>query len=407
MKDKAKKMSVAEALEKVMADLPAPTAVAVPLMDALGAVLAEDVVADVDMPPFDKAAMDGYAVRADDVASTPRALTVVDDIPAGKFPTIPVGRGEASRIMTGAPVPEGADAIVMVERTESPSPREVRILQSAKRGDHICRRGEDLRAGETVLRRGALIRPPEIAVLASVGQPSVSVCRPPAIAVMSTGDELVDIGARPGKGEIRNSNSYSVAAQVRAMGLSCEVLGVARDTVEAIRAMVRKGLATADVLILSGGVSAGEYDFVTDALREEGVECVLHQVMIKPGRPFYFGRRGEKRIFALPGNPVSTYVIFEVFVRPVLQRLRGVADDGARTFRARLRSGTTKPSDRLQFVPGRYAYADGAFVVDLLPWNGSADIVGLTRANALIVIPADHPPIAPGGIVDIRLMEQA
>ncbi|OHB76411.1 MAG: hypothetical protein A2Z34_04495 [Planctomycetes bacterium RBG_16_59_8] len=404
MESGGRRLTVEDALALVLADPPAPRSVEVGLLDALGRVLAEDVVADISMPPFDKSAMDGYAVRSEETAAAPAELAVVDDIPAGKFPTRKIGRGEAARIMTGAPVPPGADAVVMVEQTEAKGRDRVVVRNGVKPGENICALGEDLREGSVALRRGKIVRPPEVAILASCGQSRVRVVKAPTVTLMSTGDELVEIDRKPEKGQIRNSNTWSLAAQVRAMGLPCAILGVARDTKEAIRAMAREGLDRGDVLIVSGGVSVGEYDFVADALQAEGVQCLMHKVMIKPGRPFYFGRKGDQRVFALPGNPVSTYVIFDVFVKPFLNLARGMEGGDVRRMRALVTSPLDRRSDRLQYIPGLCDLRGGRPTVAPVPWHGSADIAALTRADCFIVLPPNAPPLKEGDGVDIQLL---
>lgn len=403
-KESGKALKVEEAIGVILADAPTSVATTVPLAESIAHILAEDIQSDISMPPFDKSAMDGYALRCADTANVPTTLRVIDDVPAGKFPTKAVKSGEASRIMTGAPIPEGADAIVMVEMTDSPDREHVTIKRAAKKGDHICRMGEDLKEGDIVLRKGAEIRAQEVAVLAAVGRAHVPVFKKPRIALMSTGDELVEVGEKPGMGKIRNSNSYSIAAQIAAAGLDCRMLGIARDTREDIRRMVHEGIEESDVLVVSGGVSVGEYDFVIDALKAEGVETLLHQVMIKPGRPFTYGRRGDKRVFALPGNPVSTYVIFDVFVKPFLKKMCGYGAAEGETVHARVLSGTTKLSDRLQYVPGKFRRVNDEILVDIISWHGSADIFALTRANCFVIVPADGGALGKESVADIAPM---
>ncbi|OHB71769.1 MAG: hypothetical protein A2W23_00525, partial [Planctomycetes bacterium RBG_16_43_13] len=381
-------LTVAQASELIFKDVPPREVVTLPLADSLACVLAEDVSSDINMPPFDKSAMDGYAVIASDTAKTPATLEIVEELPAGKFPTKTVAKGQCAKIMTGAPIPKGADAVVMVEKTEAIGANKVKILSSAKVGQNICEFAEDLKEGEVVLKSGSLIRPQEIGVLAAVGRAEVRVYKKPHVAVISTGDELVEVAEKPTKGQIRNSNSYSVSAQVLAMGLECDNLGVARDTKGEIRHKIAEGLER-DVLIISGGVSVGEYDFVTEALAAEGVECVMHQVAIKPGRPFYFGKKGVKRVFALPGNPASTFVIFEVFVRPFLGLMYGNNACGRPILRAEMKVAFTKTSDRVQYIPGKIIYDSetARYFVEPIFWHGSADIFALTRADCLIIIP--------------------
>lgn len=396
-------LTVEQAAAAVLAQVPAPRETTVEIDVSLGHVLAETVTADVAMPPWDKSAMDGYAVRAADVARAPCELEVLEEIPAGKAPTRAIGPGQSSKIMTGAPMPEGADAVVQVEHT-TPGPR-VKIHRGVKKGQNVCLKAEDLKAGQTVLTPGMVLRPQELAVLATCGRRCVKVWRKPHCAVLSTGDELVEVDETPRGGQIRNSNSHSIAAQVRAMGLPCEMLGIVRDTIDATRERIRIGLQH-DVLLISGGVSAGDYDFVIDALHAEGVETVFHQVMIKPGRPFTFGVRGDQRVFGLPGNPVSTLVIFEVYVRPFLGRMMGTAALDRLRLRARLAKPFSKASDRVQFMPGRLTRTGDEWRIELVPWHGSADIFGLVKADAFAIIPANEA-VEEGRFVDVMMMDPA
>lgn len=394
-------LSLRQAAEEVLRRVPPPRPETRSLGAALGHALAEAVTADLDMPPFDKSAMDGYAVRAADV---PGELAVVEEIAAGAVPRRTIGAGECARIMTGAPLPPGADAVVMVERTEALAGGKVRIGVGAAAGDHLCRRGEDVRRGATVLEPGAVIRPAEVAVLAAMGRAEVRVMRRPTVAMMATGDELVEVERTPGPGQIRNSNAHAVAAQVRTLGMACDLLPTARDRLEELRPAIREGLRR-DVLILSGGVSVGGYDLVVEALKAEGVEAVLHKVAIKPGKPFFFGVRGEQRVFGLPGNPVSSFVIFEVFVRPFLGAMAGLPSLRREIRRARLKARHQGRAERTQFLPARLWRDGNEVVAERVPWNGSADIFGLTRADALAIIPAGTEIVEEGGWVDVMILD--
>jgi molybdopterin molybdotransferase len=397
-------LTPAEAAERILQRVPPLRVETRPLSEALGYALAEAVVADMDLPPFDKSAMDGFAVRAADTAAAPVELAIVEEIPAGTAPRRTVGPGQCARIMTGAPIPAGADAVVKVEDSRPAGADRVRLQGRVVPGQHVCARGEDLRQGTTVLRPGAVLRPSEIAVLASVGRARVSVTRRPTCAMLSTGDELVGVEERPGPGQIRNSNAPSVAAQVRSMGFSCDVLPTARDTLESLRAGIVEGLRR-DVLILSGGVSVGGYDRVIEALRAEGVEAVLHQVAIKPGKPFFFGAREDRRVFGLPGNPVSSFVIFEVFVRPFLGAAAGLPTLRRELRRARLAERHAAPGERTCLLPARLERDGNELWVRLVPWNGSADIVALTRSDAFVVVPPQAKAVQKGDWVDVMIMD--
>ncbi len=349
----------------------------------LGLVLAEDVASDLDMPPYDKALMDGYAVRSADVG----VLGVVEEIVAGQTPRLALGPGQASRIMTGAPMPVGADAVVPVELTKLLDDGRVAIQARPPRpGQHVLYQGREMRRGDTVLASGAVLRPQEIGLLATVGRASVAVIPRPTVAVLPTGDELVDVAVTPGAGQIRNSNGPMLAAQVSRAGGLPHPLAVARDDADRLRALVEEGLQ-ADVLILSGGVSAGKRDLVPDVLHAAGVVAHFHKVEMKPGKPVYFGTRDRTLIFGLPGNPVSSLVCFELFVRPALRRLRGHAAAGPRLVDALLLEDFAYKTDRPTYHPARLETTAQGYRVRAVPWFGSADLRGLLQANAAVVLP--------------------
>jgi molybdopterin molybdotransferase len=359
----------------------------------LGHVLAEDVTADADSPPYDKAMMDGYAIRATDLTSGQAILQIVEEITAGRIPRQPVGSGQTSRIMTGAPMPSGADTVVMVERSRLLDPQRVQFDdRPPKPGQNVLRQGREMRRGETVIAAGAVLRPQEVGVLATVGRSTVAVVPAPSVSVLSTGDEVVDPPDVPGVGQIRNSNGPMLTAQVGRAGCLPCYLGIARDQLDSLRPLVEEGLC-ADVLVLSGGVSAGKLDLVPDVLRQAGVEAHLHKVAMKPGKPVFFGTRrradgnGSVLVFGLPGNPVSSFVGFELFVRPALARLRGRAVAGPELLTAALAEDFSYPTDRTTYHPARLEVGRGGWSVRPVPWFGSPDLLGLTRANALLVLP--------------------
>lgn len=369
-------LTIEEALAIILAEVPAPKAAETPLAECVGAVLAEDVASDLDMPPFDKAMMDGYAARAGDVGP----LRVIEEIPAGRPPAKRVEAGTCSKIMTGAPMPEGADAVREVEKTSRDGER-VSFHEPVKPGQNVAPRGSDVKKGERVLGAGRRIHAAETGALAAVGKTRVKVWTRPRVAVLATGDELVAPERVPGPGQIRNSNSAMLAAQVRAMGLACDDLGTVGDDREAIRSRIREGMSR-DVLLLSGGVSAGDWDLVIPALEAEGVTIRAHKVKIKPGKPFCFA----PRVFGLPGNPVSAFVIFEVFVRPYLGRMMGTSLDRPR-IQARLETPLPKKIDRVHYLPASIRYEAGEYVAAALPWKGSADLFAVAKADGFIVVP--------------------
>ncbi len=360
------------------------------LATSLGHVLAEDVPADLDSPNYDKSMMDGYAVRCADLTEGQGALVVVEEVLAGKLPTKLIAAGQAARIMTGAAIPAGAEAVVMVERTKMLDDGRVRIDDKPLRtGQNIFRRASEMRHGDVVLTRGTVLRPQEIGVLATVGRTSARVVPTPRVCILSTGDEVVEANQTPGPGQIRNSNGPMLLAQASRGGGNPHYLGLARDSLNSLRPLITEGLE-ADLLILSGGVSAGKLDLVPGVLQELGVVPHFHKVEMKPGKPVYFGTRDSEQptlVFGLPGNPVSSFVSFELFVRPALRRLRGLSDTGAERVNAVLTEDFPYRTDRPTYHPARVEVADDGWHVRPVPWSGSPDLRGLTRANALIVFP--------------------
>jgi molybdenum cofactor synthesis domain-containing protein len=397
---------VDEALEIVLRETPSLPGEEVALEDALGRVLAEDVRADADMPPFDRAAMDGYAVRAADVATVPASLGVVGEVPAGAWPDREVGPGEAIRIMTGAPVPGGATAVQQVEKTRLVDEgRRVEILASVVEGTHIAPRGCEVRAGDPVLERGLGLGPAAIAVLASTGRARVPVGRRPRLVVLVTGDEIVDVTVAPGPGQIRNSNGPAVAAQARLAGAEVRLLGVAPDREEETVAALREGFASEpDVLTISGGVSAGDHDLVEPALERLGVELLFTKVAIKPGAPLVFGRREGTLVFGLPGNPVSAQVTFDVFVRAALLRMQGARVVSRPRLEAELLAPVKNRSGRRAHLPARVRFEDGRLVARPVRSMGSGDLVAHARANALMALEADRTLAESGETVEALLL---
>jgi molybdopterin molybdotransferase len=363
-----------------------------PLTPALlGLVLAEDITGDIDMPPYDKALMDGFAVRSMDLAEGRGILSVIDEITAGQTPRIPVGPGQAIQIMTGAPLPAGADAVVMIERTQALEDNRIRVEDKPPTpGQNVLARGREIRQGEIVLPQGTVLRPQELGILATVGRTTVRVHPRPQVAVLCTGDEIVEPSATPGLGQIRNGNGPMLEAQVQRAQARPRFLGIARDRLESLRPLVADGLRS-DVLVLSGGVSAGKLDLVPAVLQELGVQPHFHKVEMKPGKPVFFGTRGPTLVFGLPGNPVSSLVCFELFVRPALQRLRGHAQPGPHVVMAALAEDFAYRTDRPTYYPARLEVSGTGWRVGPVPWFGSADLRGLARANALILFPSgDH-----------------
>ena len=386
---------------------------ALDLLAARGRVLAEDLIADRDFPPFARATRDGYAVRAAGVERVPARLEVIGEIKAGDSgESCHVGPGQAVSIMTGAPLPAGADAVVMVEYTAELSRgsggRDVEIKQRVKSGANFVPRGAEARAGQVLAERGARLDHRLIAIAASVGKSRVQVFRRPRVAVLSTGDEVVEIDATPGPAQIRNSNSYSLAAQVEEAGGEAERLAIAPDESARLRELIQQGLAC-DLLLLTGGVSMGKYDLVEQVLGEVGAEFYFTGAKIQPGKPVVFGSClcGElvprRYFFGLPGNPVSTMVTFRLFARPMIDALAGARPEPLIFLKARLKTDVRAKIGLTRFLP---AVISGEFAdseVELAAWQGSGDVAALARANCYLVVPPDREIIPGGELVSVLL----
>ncbi len=394
------------ALEQVLGKIPSPLGtVQVPIDDARGRVLAADLRADVDLPPFNKSAMDGFAVRAADIVDLPRTLEVVMDIPAGEMPQGSIGPGQAASIMTGAPVPNGADTVVQVEWTSGFGAKQVEIHRGASVGFNISPRGEIFQAEDVLLEAGRWLRAAEIGVIASIGGDPVTVSTRPTVAVLATGDELVSPGEKPGPGQIRNSNGPVLTAFLKGLGIEPVNLGIAPDDRQATVDAVARGLEH-DCLLITGGVSAGAYDFVDDVLVELGVDIHLRKVAMKPGKPTVFGTKGNKLVFGLPGNPVSTMVTARVFVEPALRKIQGATAVGPRVVQATLSDDIKKKPDRLWFVHGQLALQP-TLQVRPLKGRGSADLPLAARGDCLIIAPRGVDRVERGSTVDVVVWDRS
>ena len=373
------------------------------LVDAAGRVLAEDVTAPWDMPLWDNSAMDGYAVRSADCAGAPCRLKVTGYLPAGAQATeVTVKPGCAVKIMTGAPIPAGTDAVVPVEETEETSGEQVTIGTAIKARQHIRFRGEDVRAGERVMTAGTVIRPPEVSMLASFGRALISVFSRPVVAVLSTGDELIEVGRTPGAGEIINSNALSLAAAVREAGAIPRIIGIARDNREHHREKLLEGLQS-DVLVTSAGVSAGDRDLVRIVLEELGVKQVFWKVGIKPGKPTAFGLKDGKPVFSLPGNPVAGMITFEEFVRPALLRMMGHCQVIRPTFKAVLREDfKNRVSDRTALLRIRLEREGDRYYASTSGKQQTGFLKTMLNAAAIAVIPPSRGSIPAGEEVDVH-----
>ena len=382
-------LTVEEALEQILSRVVTLPAERVPLMDALGRALAEPIVSRREIPPWANSSMDGYAVRATDTARVPARLAVVATVTAGAMPSRAVGAGEAVRIFTGAPLPAGADAVIPQEDTEALDGH-VTLKVSVDVGAYVRPRGEDLRVGDAVLTPGTALGPAEIGLLATLGHAQVLVYRRPRVAILSTGNELAELGREPGPGQIPNTNSYSLFAQVLESGAEPMNLGIATDELDAIEQRLRWGGA-ADVLLSSAGVSVGDLDLVKTALTRAGAELHLWQVSMRPGKPITFGTLGSRAVFGLPGNPVSAMVTFELFVRPALRRMAGFSAIHRVRLRARALTPIPNPGFRrgyLRVTLERLSNGSG-WGARLTGDQGSAILTSMVRADGLAVVPGD------------------
>jgi molybdopterin molybdotransferase len=378
----------------------------VSLLDGVRLALAEDLPADRDFPPFARATRDGFAVRAEDVVKIPAQLRFVGELKAGasvEQSSLEVHPGEAVAIMTGAPVPAGADSVVMIEYTERHA-ETITVHKSVAAGENIVPAGSEARQGDVMVPRGTRINHALVAVAAAIGRAEVAVYRRPRVAILATGDEIVDINLPPGPNEIRNSNSYSLAAQVYAAGGEPLILPIARDDADELQILIRKG-AEAELLLITGGVSMGKYDLVEQVLQKLGAEFFFTGVLIQPGRPLVFGelRHGGKTtpFFGLPGNPVSTMVTFALFGRPLLDALAGAPPQPMLFLQARLRAGFRSRTGLTRFLPAKAKGAHESPEVELVKWQGSGDLMAVAHANCYIVVPPDKDHFEAGENVTI------
>ena len=408
-------LSVAEAQERILSHFQPVATETLQLIKCANRVLAQDITATTDLPPFDNSSMDGFAIRVADVADvsadSPRSLSVVADIPAGVSPTISLAQGEAARIMTGAQVPDGADAVIPVEDTDfsnrdagSAAPEQVVISNSVIRGTNIRQRGMDLHTGEIVLRKGRILKPQDLGLLAMLGYANVSVYRKARVGLFSSGNELLEAGAPLEPGKIRDSNSYTIAALTEDAGAEVIRLGVAKDDRESVKALLEKAIdLEVDLILSSAGVSVGAFDFVKEVIESNG-KMDFWRVNMRPGKPLAFGEYKNIPFIGLPGNPVSAFVGFEVFVRGAIGKLNGIYN-GARR-KVQVRCAEQIDSD------GRESYLraevrpdeNGNFIAHLTGHQGSGNLHSLVRANALLIIPAGVKCVPAGQEVNAWLI---
>jgi len=401
-------LSVEEARERVLSYFHVLEAESVPILESLGRVLAGDVIAELDIPPHANTAMDGYAVLAADTEGaspeSPKSLKVIGDLAAGYVTETKVTPGTAIRIMTGAPMPPGADAVVPFEDTRQEK-EQVYIFRGVHLGANVRPAGEDVHKGEVVLRRGVRIRPQEVGMLATLGHKQVQVARRPRVAILATGDEVVEIDAPLTPGKIRNSNSYSNAAQVLACGAIPILLGIARDDVEDLTAKIRAGLAQkVDLFLTSGGVSVGDFDVVKKVLAAEG-DMTFWRVRMKPGKPFAFGQIGGVPLLGFPGNPVSAMVSFELFGRAAILKMLGRQDWGRPMVDAVLTDGLKRKDDRRHYVRVRVQKAEDGYRASLTGDQGSGILSSMVLANGVAIIPEDWSSAPAGSHVSVMILD--
>lgn len=397
-------ISVAEAIEIVKQQTASLTTERVPIVEALGRVLGADVVADTDLPPFDRSQMDGYAVRAHDVTEIPARLRIVGESAAGKGWHQLLEDGQAVRIMTGAPVPVGADSVQQVElTTELKDGTVVELLETVEAGRSIVKRGSEIKAGEIVLRAGTTINAAMMAVLAAFGYAQVEVFRKPRVAVLATGSELVPVDQKPGQDQIRDSNNYSISAYAELAGAVTERLPLTGDETSLLKNQLAEAAKRCDLIVTSGGVSMGVYDLTKAALKELDAEIFFERVALRPGKPTVFARLPNGTfIFGLPGNPVSVAVTFNLFARTALLMMQGSTEPALKRETAVLARSVKGTTDRESYLPAQLTTNDDAELVAFpLKWGGSSDFVAFALTTALVIVPANVKAIEAGSLVSV------
>lgn len=394
---------VSAAIQIIKEQTPMLSSESVALANARGRYLAEDVIADSDLPPFDRSQMDGYAVKAADTQNAPVRLRIVGESAAGRGWHHEMKAGDAVRIMTGAPLPSGADSVQQVELTRDINPELVEIQQPVAAGRSIVGLGSEVKRGATVLRAGEQINPALLATLASFGYAQIKVGNRPRVAVLATGSELVAVDQQPGPDQIRDSNNYSIGAYAELAGAIVEPLPLAGDDIDLLKRQITEAAQRSDVVITSGGVSMGVYDFTKAALKELGCEIFFERVSLRPGKPTVFGRLPKGTlVFGLPGNPVSVSVTFNLFARVALLRMQGANEPEFPEERAVLAQGVKSSADRESYLPASLRTdASGQLLVEALKWGGSSDFVAFTAATALLIVPQGEQAVAAGTVVRV------
>ena len=400
-------IQVQEALDKILCQFQFKGVERVPLGQALGRVLAEDIVSRINNPPLDNSAMDGYALIAEDIESAtpenPVKLEVVEEIAAGYTAKGTLKPGQTMRIMTGAPIPPGANAVLMQEDTQKDGDS-ILCLDKADVEENIREAGEDVRIGEGVLKKGTTLSPAHIGMLAVIGRSQIAVSQRPTVSILSTGDEILELDETPQGPQIFNSNGHMLAAQIKSAGGIPVYLGIAMDTEKDLMEKFEWALK-ADIVVSSGGVSVGDYDLVKSSLQKMGQDMLFWKVAMKPGKPLAFGRIGKTPIFGLPGNPVSSFVSFEQFVRPSLRKVLGCSDLSHKTVQAKLTRTINKKPGRLHFLSSIVSWADGEYTVTPAGEQGSGILKSAANANGLLIFPLEAEEIKQGQEVAVQLLE--
>lgn len=410
-------ISVNEALQQLLASFHPLESELIPLSEAAGRILAEGVESGIDLPLFTNSSMDGFAVRSSDVSNAsqdhPVALFVVEDIPAGKSPSVRLAENQTSRIMTGAPIPDGADAVIPVEDTDQYDqksrsnfelPSKIKVNRAVDSGDYIRLQGEDVKQNEVVLHSNSPLKPQELGILAMLGKSRVSVYRSPKISILSTGDELIPVGEPLKSGQIHDSNAYTLSALITRDYGNPEYLGIVPDNEDSVRKFLETAVAnSADLILSSAGVSVGVFDYVRTVVENDG-ELTFWRVNMRPGKPVAFGSFQGVPFIGLPGNPVSAFVGYEVFVRPAILKFSGITEVPRYRIRARLMDGI-KSDGRESYLRGIIKYDNGEWLAQLTGHQGSGNLLSLVQANALLIIPPGVKSLAPGAEVDAWLLD--
>jgi len=401
-------MIIEEALKTVLKNLSPLETEEVRLTEALNRILAEDIYSDIDIPLLDNSAMDGYALRAQDASGAsktkPVILKVIEDLRAGYLATHKVGKNQAIRIMTGASVPKGADSVIMVEFTEKDTEEKVKIFRESKLGDNIRKKSEDIKNGELVLSSCLRLNSAHIGVLASLGKATIKVIRRPKVAILATGDEVIDIDEKLELGKLRSSNTYTLYNQVIECGGVPKNLGIARDKPDELQAKIEQGL-DCDIILTSGGVSVGDYDLVKFILAKMGTDIKFWKVAMRPGKPLAFGLIKGIPIFGLPGNPVSSMISFEVFVRPALLKLLSQKEDVRKEVDAVLEEDITKKKGLRYFLRAQTHWDKGIYLTKTTGAQGSGILKSMSLANSLIILPEEEEHVKKGTRVTVRFLD--